>query len=207
MTIMFRPLALNAGDGGNRSGLAALARGPCQGFRLDPRGWTTQVDLVEQGTLDEDPGSAEWRAGFAAGLAEGSKALRSTEQASVAVAAIELGIAKLDAAHSGQLANLLRDAVVALCGSVIDLSIIDPEALNRRIEAASALLQRADDNRRLRLNPEDLALVQSRLATDSTPLADPTLERGTVRIDTSTGGIEDGPAGWRRAIEAAVSGC
>ena len=36
---------------------------------------------------------------------------------------------------------------------------------------------------------------------------DPALERGSLRFETASGGVEDGPAHWRRAIAEAIAGC
>jgi flagellar assembly protein FliH len=202
---MFRPLDPDTADLGIVSGLAALGRRRVVAFEPATRPWTTHGDRVVSAAAD--PVSAEWRAGFAAGYGEASQSFEQADAASAASSMIELSFARAASEQATELSMQLRDAVVALCGSVIDLAAIEPDALNRRIDVATALLQRADDDRLVRLHPDDLALVESRLVPGTRTLADQSLERGTVRIDTPAGGIEDGPAGWRRAIEAAVGGC
>ena len=69
------------------------------------------------------------------------------------------------------------------------------------------MLARADDERVLRLHPEDLKLMAARLPDGLATLEDPALERGALRIESSSGGVEDGPEHWRRAIAEAVAQC
>jgi len=38
-------------------------------------------------------------------------------------------------------------------------------------------------------------------------LADPSLERGAIRVEGTSGGVEDGPATWRKAIAEALARC
>jgi flagellar assembly protein FliH len=66
---------------------------------------------------------------------------------------------------------------------------------------------RADDDRVIRLHPDDAALVAARLPSDWNFIPDATLERGALRVETSNGGIEDGPAQWRAAITEALRLC
>ncbi len=84
---------------------------------------------------------------------------------------------------------------------------LDPAALAARVERAAAMLARADDERLLRLHPDDLALVAARLPEGLEALPDPALERGALRIESTAGGVEDGPSHWRRAIAEALAGC
>ena len=69
------------------------------------------------------------------------------------------------------------------------------------------MLQRAQDERRVLLHPEDLALVEGRLPEGIALVPDPAIERGGLRIDSEDGGIEDGPAQWRRILAEAFGAC
>jgi flagellar assembly protein FliH len=84
---------------------------------------------------------------------------------------------------------------------------IDPVGLAARIEAAVGLLRRSQDERRVLLNPEDLALVQARLPDGLVVEPDASVERGALRIETTDGGIEDGPSQWRRILAEAFREC
>jgi flagellar assembly protein FliH len=69
------------------------------------------------------------------------------------------------------------------------------------------MLQRSQDERRVLLNPEDLKLVEGRLAAGLIVEADANVERGGLRIETPDGGIEDGPVHWRRVLAEAFGEC
>lgn len=182
---MFRPLHPEADP---------TARGA---FRADARFGAKAAPLTRQ----DDPLSDAWDEGFRAAAAQ---VREDVAREAAACTQIDLGFARLAEADAEMLADKLRETVIALCGAAIDEAAIDPEALSRRIEAALALLRRSSDERVLRLHPDDLALVASRLPPSLETRADPALERGALRVETPAGGVEDGPAQWREAIASAV---
>ncbi len=96
---------------------------------------------------------------------------------------------------------------MALCEATLVPFALDPDALVQRVERALAMLARADDERVIRLNPDDLALVSPRLSDGWKVVPDPALDRGALRIEAQSGGIEDGPAQWRRALAEAFHAC
>jgi flagellar assembly protein FliH len=69
------------------------------------------------------------------------------------------------------------------------------------------MLSRADDDRTIRLHPDDWALIGPQLPKDWKISPDPSLERGALRVETQNGGVEDGPAQWRRALAEAFHAC
>jgi flagellar assembly protein FliH len=69
------------------------------------------------------------------------------------------------------------------------------------------MLARADDERVLRLHPDDFALIGKALPDELEVRSDPALERGALRLESVNGGVEDGPAHWRRAIAEAIAQC
>ncbi len=183
---------------------AALAAGG--GFVSDPR--FAAVATLPQDHEPGDPLILAWEDGYATGLTEAEAAARThanTEDA--ARERIELALARLD----GELAEALRQklyaTVAALCEAAIAPLALDREALATRVARAAEMLARADDDKRLRLHPDDLVLVAGRLPEGLVIEPDPALERGALRFETSAGGIEDGPAHWRRAIAEAIAGC
>ncbi|MFM5885116.1 MAG: FliH/SctL family protein [Novosphingobium sp.] len=182
---------------------AALAE--CGGFVSDPRfAAALPVPLAEPG----DPLAQAWHEGFAAGQAEAAAAARAQTQADDLVRGkLELSFARLDADLAEDLHGKLVETVAALCEAALAPLALDPEALAQRAAVAAAMLARADDERVLRLHPDDLTLIRARLPADLAVAADPALERGALRIDGAQGGIEDGPAHWRRAIAEALAQC
>lgn len=162
--------------------------------------------------LDEaephDPIAEAWAQGYARGLGEAQEAAAQLmADEAMARARIELSITKLDAAMQADLRDRLRETVEALCEAAIAPAALDPDGLARRVEVAAAMLARAQDERVIRLHPEDLALVAARLPEDWHFIPDATLTRGAVRVEGASGGVEDGPEQWRQAIAEALRQC
>lgn len=175
------------------------------GFCSDPR--FSLVPVAPAADL-ADPVAEAWAEGHAAGLAEAqaeAAAVRTAEEE--ARRQIELALARLDAEQQEALHQRLIETVAALCNAALAPLAIDPELLAERAARAAAMLARADDHAVLRLHPDDLKLVAKRLPGDLAVEPDPALERGNLRLDGQTGGVEDGPAQWRRAIAEALGQC
>ncbi|MCB2076679.1 MAG: flagellar biosynthesis protein [Novosphingobium sp.] len=156
----------------------------------------------------EDPLVTAYSEGFAAGMAEVEAIARQQREELVAAQeALKLSFTRLDEQLEEELRLRLRDTVAALCEAAIAPLALDEDALARRIVTAVSMLARADDERVIRLHPDDLDLVSQRLSAEWQVEPDPTLERGAVRVETATGGVEDGPGQWRRAIAEALHQC
>lgn len=176
------------------------------GFASDPR-FDGGVPLPAP-VAAEDPVARAWEEGHAAGFAEAHQAaLEAAEAEASGRMAIELSLARLDADLAEQLRQKLLATVEALCEAAITPLALDKTALAARVERAAAMLARADDNKLLRLHPEDLKLIGKQLPKGLEVLEDPGLERGALRIECQSGGVEDGPAHWRRAIAEALAQC
>lgn len=190
---------------GRKEGLPFAAFGASTGFVSDARyaAATPSAPLPE--TERADPLAQAWAEGFAAGAgqAQTEAALLARTEAE-ARTALALNFTRLDRDMAEELRQRLRDTVAALCEAALAPLALDEAALLRRIERATALFARADDERVIRLHPGDLALVSPRLAQDWRILPDPALERGALRIEAESGGVEDGPAQWRLAIAEAL---
>lgn len=183
--------------------LAALGGGT--GFFGDPR-----YSLAPPFPRDQapDPVTEAWAEGHAAGLAEAqaeAAAQRTAEEE--ARLNIELALARLDADQQEALRQRLVETVAALCNAALAPLAIDPALLAERAARAAAMLVRADDDAVLRLHPDDLKRVAKRLPAGLAAEADPGLEPGNLRLDGQAGGVEDGPAQWRRAIAEALGQC
>ncbi|MBO9722964.1 MAG: flagellar biosynthesis protein [Novosphingobium sp.] len=155
-----------------------------------------------------DPIAEAFNQGFAMGHEQASHEAQIRAEAEAAAHdKLSLAFSRLDEARAEELRLRLRDTVSALCETAIAPLVLDPDALLRRIGVAMAMLTRADDERLIRLHPEDLRLVSPRLSAEWQVQPDATLERGSLRIETASGGVEDGPANWRRAIAEALQRC
>ena len=197
----WRPLEPRSAAGGFRSDMRfAAANEPPPPPQFDPEPFA-QVE-------PEDPLATAFAEGYAAGVAETSA--RAAQEAAADLAAREglgLALTRLDRELEEALRQRLRDTVAALCETAIAPLALDEDALMRRIERAVSLLARADDERLIRLHPDDVALLSPRFAADWQVVPDRTLERGALRIETPNGGVEDGPELWRRAIAEALHQC
>lgn len=156
----------------------------------------------------EDPLEVAFARGLAEGMAQAEALARARdEENATAREALALSFARLDRGLEEELRLRLRDTVAALCEAAILPLALDEAALAARVERAVAMLARADDDRVIRLHPLDMELVAPRLSAEWRIEPDPALERGALRVETATGGVEDGPAQWRRAIAEALHQC
>jgi flagellar assembly protein FliH len=186
--------------------LTALSR--TGGFCSDPRFATLPALAPARDEVQEDPTARARSEGFAHGYAEAEAQAQARALADEAARGrIELALTRMD----GELAEALRARLLAtleaLCGAAIAPLALDPERLAARVVRASEMLARADDDKLLRLHPDDLTLVGARLPEGLAVSPDPALERGALRIETASGGVEDGPEHWRRAIAEALAEC
>lgn len=182
------------------------------GFRTDARFSPLGEAPPPPATMPEpepaDPVALAFAEGFNAGAAEAQAA--AARQAQVDAEARErlgLSFARLDKELADELRLRLRDTVAALCEAAIAPLALDKDLLLTRIEKAVSMLARADDDRVIRLHPDDMAMISDRLLAEWEVQPDPSLERGALRVETSNGGVEDGPEHWRRAIAEALHQC
>jgi flagellar assembly protein FliH len=154
---------------------------------------------------------AEARAeGYQQGLMDAREAAeREAEDHALRREKLELTLRKLDGDLAEQFRQRLLETVVALCEATLAPLALDEAALIRRVERAAAMFTRADDERVLRLHPDDLALIRAQVPEDYVLTPAPDLPRGTIRVECRSngmevGGAEDGPDQWRRAIIEAL---
>lgn len=188
----------------NMSSLPLAELGTSIGFQSDLRFGASAA----RATAPDDPLALAWAEGHAAGCSEARNEAQALAEAEAAARTrIELSLGRLNSEQAETLRQRLIDTVAALCEAALAPLALDRCALLRRVEAAAAMLSRADDDKVLRLHPDDLTLVAKQLPQELEVLADPALERGALRIETRAGGVEDGPAHWRRAIAEALAQC
>lgn len=192
------------------SSLPLLALGGHSGFTQDPRFSAAPAAPPPPAPepAPEDPVALAWAEGYEAGVAEAGELARLQAEADeTARGAIELALARLDEEQTEALRQKLYATVEALCEAAIAPIALDRNALLARVERAAAMLARADDERVLRLHPDDIKLVGKRLPDGLDVVPDAALERGALRVETQNGGVEDGPAHWRAAIAEALASC
>lgn len=189
------------------SSWSLLAESP-RGFQPDRRFFDVPVEVVEAAPEPDIAEPDPLEDAFERGLAEGEaraqgRCAEQIAQVEARCTALVAGLEAMQKVEADALAERLRQTVLALCEEAVLPLALDPARLADRARKAAAMLTRAQDERLLRLNPEDAVLVSSHLSSDFTILPDPSLERGGLRIDTPDGGVEDGPALWLQSLHEA----
>ena len=224
LTALFEAMRGAAGGTDARSGGASGANfhtdgpGPCHGvpgsFTPDPRFASklpptrpTPASASHAGASEPAPDPLD--IAHAQGFLEGHAAGRAEAEAQAAsmgnaAARLTLAFSRLDAEMEEQLRQRLVETVAALCEDALAPLALDRDLLSLRVTRAVALFSRADDERVIRLNPDDLEAVRAALPADWAFLPDPALAPGALRVETASGGAEDGPVQWRRAIAQAL---
>lgn len=141
------------------------------------------VDPIEQAAQEA----------FLQGFQEGERLTReAAERDNDARAELAAAVIQLAQAGEGELARLLSQAVIRLVAQIIGEVPIDPEILKARCDAVAACIDGDEARAVLEVNPEDLPLLaMEQMAV--TLAANPDLPRGSVRLATSDGWVEDGP--------------
>lgn len=180
---------------------------PGKGFSRDIRFASLEpVDMSAE--RPDDPIARAYAEGYAKGAEEaGAQARFEAAQDMAARGKIEAAFEKLAEADTLRLEERLRETILVLCDQAVAPLAIDPEGLSVRIQKALAMLRRAEDERVLRLHPQDLALVNGHLPSGIKVEPDAALERGEIRVETADGGVEDGPQQWRRILAEALGSC
>lgn len=157
--------------------------------------------------IPPEPQSDPLADAFALGEAEGRAAANAEHEALGArQMALRQSFRALDQAAMDALASELAETVVALCAQTLADYRPSPEALLARCKEAARRLGSGAHEAALHLHPDDLALFDGEALKGWQVAADPAVERGGLRFETSDGSISDSPADWRRAIAAAIRG-
>lgn len=191
---------------------ALVGRETGRGFREDVRfvrhvGGAPRLPAEPVGQ-PQDPAELAFDEGFAAGVESAqAQAAQQGREDTEAAQKLGLSLTRLDAEMAEELRQRFVDTVMALCEATLIPFALDADVLATRVGRAVAMLSRADDDRVIRLNPEDLKLVAGKLDQQWCVQTDPALGRGELRVETVNGGVEDGPTQWRRALAEAFESC
>ncbi len=129
---------------------------------------------------------------FSAGFAEGQRLAQELfAQERAQLQALIAGTEALQSEPSEELAVLIAHAVERLVTQITGQIVPDKGWLEAQVARAVELIQETDAQRRVRLHPEDAALL-----ADSNPgcaiVSDASLQRGEIRVECSTGWVEQG---------------
>ncbi|MBO6527438.1 FliH/SctL family protein [Erythrobacter sp.] len=190
------------------SRIAYAALGKRGNFARDDRYTKPQMEVAAAELEVEDAAEKAYRAGYEDGQVSARADFEAQLQAERAGrSAIELAFARFDAESERLLRDRMLSTVQALCEEAVLPLALDAEGLARRVEAAAAMLQRKHDRRIIHIHPEDLELVRDNVTGDLELVADGSVERGGLRVETDDGGVEDGPQQWRRALAEIFDTC
>ena len=142
-----------------------------------------EIDLVEEARMEA----------FTLGFDEGC---RVTAEANAADADARARLAEaldlLAPAPSGMLSTMLSATVVRLVEQIVGEVEIDLERLIDRCDTVAAFIESNQDKSALHLHPDDVSLLEGE--TIGVPMvADKSMQRGCVRLETADGWVEDGP--------------
>lgn len=129
---------------------------------------------------------------FSVGFAEGQRlAQEMFAQERAALQALIANAEALQSEPSEELAVLIANAVERLVTQITGQIVPDKAWLEGQVARAVELIQETDAQRRLRLHPDDAALL-----ADANPgcaiVPDASLRRGEIRVECSTGWVEQG---------------
>lgn len=161
-------------------------------------GWTAAASatpdrLMPEAEPEADPVEQAVREAYMAGFHEGERVARESVAADDN-ARRALASALADVAHTGEgaLAQMLAEAVTRLVAQIVGEVAVDEALLAERCTAIAACIDPDDARAVLEVHPDDLPLVQAEgVEVPLKPNA--ALSRGSVRLATAEGWIEDGP--------------
>ena len=195
-------------SGEGKAALPFAAFAISSGFRSDARYAAAIKPAPAPEAEPDEPLAVAWAEGYLAGTGQAQAEAAQQAQAEAAARdAMSLSFTRLGREMEELLRQRLRDTIAALCETALAPLALDEAALMRRIERAVTMFARADDERVIRLHPEDLALVTAEFRDDWHVVPDPALERGALRVESASGGVEDGPAQWRMELAEALQQC
>ncbi len=192
-------------DGATRlESWSAMCAAPPQTFRArygeerQGRAWNIThpgraTHAADAPPVNDDPVEIAAQAAFVQGFQEGERVAREAAAvdngARLTLAEALQGVVRAD---EGTLATLLSQAVIRLVGQMMGEVAIDEALLRERCAAVAACLDSDTGKAVLEVNPADVPLLdEEALGVALSPNAD--LPRGSVRLATTEGWVEDGP--------------
>lgn len=152
-----------------------------------------------------DPAEAAHARGYAEGFAEATAAAsQASERNRVMLAGLAAALRSDDRIDRDGLAQVLRQTVLALVRRVVGEAGVSGDLLTARVEAAADLLADKTESAILRLNPEDVPLVQGHLPETIFAIGDAAVVRGSFVLEAASTIVEDGPELWLDQLTQAI---
>jgi flagellar assembly protein FliH len=151
------------------------------------------LDMVADPIDQIDPIEEAAQEAFLQGFQEGERITREAADADDA-ARVQLATSVAQIAHAGEgtLAAMMSQAVIRLVSQIMGEVAVDEALLKERCAAVAACIDVDDRRALLEVNPEDMPLLEME-GLGVALSANPALSRGSVRLATADGWVEDGP--------------
>ncbi|MBB4642470.1 FliH/SctL family protein [Rhizorhapis suberifaciens] len=155
---------------------------------LDSSFLDAEQPAVEEPSVEQLTGEA-----FAQGFDEGVRVARAEIEADRAAhLRLALALEQLQPQSSGALSALLSTAVLRLVRQIAGEVEVDADLLEKRCLAIAECVEAEIGQPALFLHPDDIELMRSKNLPVRL-LPDEEMLRGSVRLETSEGWVEDGP--------------
>ncbi|MBB4152334.1 flagellar assembly protein FliH [Sphingomonas jinjuensis] len=167
-------------------------------------GWDP-LDPAAQMAAEIDPIEVAHAAGFAEGLAAAQAAAaeaaaRDQQLVSELLEALKFGGGFDREAMAGR----LRQTVMFLVSRLVGETGVAADLLATRVDAAAGLLADKAEAALLRLNPDDVALLDGKLPATIFAAGDANVARGSFVLESASTIVEDGPELWLEQLAAAI---
>jgi flagellar assembly protein FliH len=103
-----------------------------------------------------------------------------------------------------RIARHIRQTVLHLVAKLVGEAGVSPDLLGQRVSAATEMLADAAESALLRLNPQDVPLVDGRLPATVFAVGDAAVARGSFVLESASTVVEDGPDLWLDQLSAAI---
>jgi flagellar assembly protein FliH len=167
-------------------------------------GWDP-LDPQAEIAAEIDPIEVAHATGFAEGLAAAQaaaaeSAARDQQLVSELLEALKFGGGFDREAMAGR----LRQTVMFLVSRLVGETGVAADLLANRVDAAADLLADKAEAALLRLNPDDVALLDGKLPTTIFAAGDANVTRGSFVLESASTIVEDGPELWLEQLAAAI---
>jgi len=152
-----------------------------------------------------DPVAAAHAAGFAEGYAAAiAKAAENDARDRALLASLTEALQSAARVDREGMARQLRQTVMFLVTKLVGETGVAPERLASRIEVAAELLSDHAESAILRVNPEDVPLLDGLLPKTIFAVGDAAVARGAFVIESASTIVEDGPELWLEQLASAL---
>jgi len=103
-----------------------------------------------------------------------------------------------------RLAAHLRSTVLMLVTKIVGEAGVDADLLTRRVVSAAKMIGDDAESALLRLNPDDMPLIEGKLPENIFAVADPHVARGHFVLESAATIVEDGPDQWLEQLAQVI---